>query len=107
VTEYEIMTRVLSQLKLDKSRPPIWEPYYYDGSDFRDGWTCSCCGKHSLLKKEICDGCDSIMNNVEHGEWIENPKVCHSPYCSLCGAIGNKSSYCPHCGAKMDGGKTE
>ena len=38
------------------------------------------------------------------GEWIENMKVCFSPYCSICGAIGDKSPYCPHCGAKMKGG---
>ena len=42
---------------------------------------------------------------VKHGKWIENHKVCHSPYCSICGAIGDKNVYCGHCGAKMDGGK--
>ena len=36
-------------------------------------------------------------------EWIENKKVCSSPYCSHCGAIGDKSSYCHHCGAIMKG----
>lgn len=68
MTEHEIMARVLSQLKLDTSRPPIWEPYYPEGSEYRNGWTCSCCGKHSFAKKEICDGCDSVMNNVKGGE---------------------------------------
>lgn len=39
------------------------------------------------------------------GEWIENRKVCSQPYCSVCGAIGNKGSYCSHCGSKMKGGE--
>ena len=34
------------------------------------------------------------------GEWIEREKN-RSPYCSLCGAIGNGSNYCGHCGAEM------
>lgn len=39
------------------------------------------------------------------GEWIENRRVCSQPYCSVCGAIGNKGNYCSHCGAKMKGGE--
>ena len=40
---------------------------------------------------------------VRHGEWIN-----HNTYveCSLCGAMPyNHSTYCPECGAKMDGKK--
>lgn len=49
---------------------------------------------------------------VVHGRWSdagfgELPK--HAPYgwaCSVCGGISfnNEYIYCPHCGAKMDGG---
>lgn len=48
---------------------------------------------------------------VVHGEWIPDPIMSRNPYarnynCSVCGnspiEVGN---YCPHCGAKMDGGK--
>lgn len=49
---------------------------------------------------------------VVHGRWSdagfgELPK--HAPYgwaCSACGGISfnNEYIYCPHCGAKMDGG---
>ena len=38
---------------------------------------------------------------VKHAYWIKNKKVCNSPYCSACCAIGS-GSYCHHCGAKMD-----
>ena len=41
------------------------------------------------------------VEEVKRGEWIEDRKVCSSPWCSRCGTIGHKSSYCPHCGAKM------
>ena len=37
------------------------------------------------------------------GEWIENKKICSSPYCSICGAIGGKGNFCHYCGAKMKG----
>lgn len=51
---------------------------------------------------------------VKHGEWIEIIKdigkgrtLTHYK-CSLCGVhINDKSNYCYHCGAKMDGGKEE
>ena len=42
---------------------------------------------------------------VRHGEWIN-----HNTYveCSLCGAMPyNPSTYCPECGAKMDGKEDE
>jgi uncharacterized paraquat-inducible protein A len=43
---------------------------------------------------------------VVHGEWIDRDG---KTWCSNCDASNKqyKPPYCPHCGAKMDGGKTE
>lgn len=39
------------------------------------------------------------------GVWVKDKKVCSSPFCSLCGAIGGEENYCHYCGAKMKGGE--
>ena len=44
---------------------------------------------------------------VRHGQWIYDKKA-QRPYCSVCkgyfyGATNSPMSYCPNCGAKMDG----
>jgi hypothetical protein len=49
---------------------------------------------------------------VRHGEWIEKPYLLGTTrYCSRCGENYGMPhgiyNYCPHCGAKMDGGKTD
>ena len=36
----------------------------------------------------------------KNGEWIKRSKGI-SPYCSLCGAVGDGANYCSHCGAEM------
>lgn len=43
---------------------------------------------------------------VKHGEWIDRDE---KTWCSNCDASNKqyKPPYCPHCGAKMDGGKHE
>ena len=50
---------------------------------------------------------------VVHGAWIHNPKREYDYICSVCRGdapedrMGNNATltpYCPHCGAKMDGG---
>ena len=46
---------------------------------------------------------------VRHGQWIYDKKA-QRPYCSVCkgyfyGATNSPMSYCPNCGAKMDGNK--
>ena len=56
---------------------------------------------------------------VKHGEWRKSQFVAHRGFyevrefiCSVCNKIYevkqpcNLMNYCPHCGAKMDGGKT-
>jgi hypothetical protein len=51
---------------------------------------------------------------VVHGEWIVNPKREYDYICSVCGGDAPEdrwrnnailTPFCPHCGAKMDGGK--
>ena len=48
---------------------------------------------------------------VRHGQWIYDKKA-QRPYCSVCkgyfyGATNSPMSYCPNCGAKMDGGDSD
>ena len=48
---------------------------------------------------------------VVHGRWIYDKKA-QRPYCSVCkgyfyGATNSPMSYCPNCGAKMDGGDSD
>lgn len=73
----------------------------------------------------ICDAIDEIKNiptvdavPVIHGRWIEPVPGDGFPYCSNCKKIAldrglflnrtlmdwHLTPYCPHCGAKMDGG---
>lgn len=46
-----------------------WKPHYYvfknTGKKMQEGWYCSVCGKHSHSRKEVCDGCNTIMWKVE------------------------------------------
>jgi hypothetical protein len=58
---------------------------------------------------------------VVHGEWMPTPDGINPVKCRRCGTVAPyrmesnsnhdiglypyKSNYCPHCGAKMDGGK--
>lgn len=56
---------------------------------------------------------------VQHGEWILNPCNIYNDatwVCSVCGnewvlidgtPLDNQMNYCPKCGARMDGGKTD
>lgn len=51
------------------------------------------------------------IDPVKHGKWIwQDSPVFGNPYgsymCPLCqNTMPHKTNYCPHCGAKMDGGK--
>ena len=50
------------------------------------------------------------VQEVKHGEWLYNRGQAPGEplyYCSLCidgGSDWGKDNFCPHCGAKMDGG---
>lgn len=47
---------------------------------------------------------------VRHGRWEDKPHkmMGECPRCSVCGSFDPiKYRYCPNCGAKMDGGKSD
>ena len=55
---------------IDGKEPPHWITSYYHskrfpGAKYKVGYICSRCGKHSWSKKDVCDGCNSIMINLE------------------------------------------
>ena len=73
-------------------------------------------GEHGLVERLFADGVYAVIAAfpaadvapVVHGRWIPfHSKISGDiQYCSAC-EIGfvAKSDYCPHCGAKMDGGE--
>jgi hypothetical protein len=66
VSDDEKIKSILAKhLKLNTSTPPKWEHHYpLEDSDYQDGWICSVCGKYSVVKRKVCDGCDSNMTNI-------------------------------------------
>lgn len=69
----------------------------------------------ALKNPQIAPTIDAVP--VEYGQWVKPqgmmpPEYHHRKCCSVCGGwalydrIGREwtSKYCPHCGAKMDGG---
>ena len=78
-------------------------------------------GEHPDVGNPFPDGVEAIdikdvdaipaadVAPVAHGRWIYDEKA-QRPYCSVCkgyfyGATNSPMSYCPNCGAKMDGSK--
>lgn len=75
---------------------------------------------HMKIQKLILDTPTIEAELVKHGEWVCDYD-CGCTKCSICGEYDalsrddyfyrggkirdNNSSYCPNCGAKMDGGK--
>ena len=61
--------------------------------------------KHSVLR-EISQAPDADVEEVKHGEWIEDGDY---QVCSVCGEEHHwdeyRATYCDACGAKMDGRK--
>lgn len=59
----------------------------------------------------VLDAPEVPGQEVEHGEWVHGEDV--DIQCSVCGCDALtegdyrqvQSAYCPHCGAKMDGGQ--
>jgi len=50
------------------------------------------------------------VQEVKHGRWLTDRFGFERAICSICQAVfegGDSWKYCPHCGAKMDGGDEE
>lgn len=66
-------------------------------------------GEPGRARKLIEDAPMVDAETVRHGRWIEKPttvKYWSYSECSVCGSWQEecRMNYCPHCGAKMDGG---
>ena len=62
----------------------------------------------AVVLRMIDDAPAADVAPVVHARWIYDKKA-QRPYCSVCkgyfyGATNSPMSYCPNCGAKMDGG---
>ena len=64
-------------------------------------WEHGLCAEYTIINQMV-----TIEAEPKHGRW--KTKVIHDTYCfqcSACNSIYNGDThYCPHCGAKMDGG---
>ena len=71
-------------------------PTFYDGQYIAD-WQAKCINEAPAVDAEP----------VRHGHWDDSFDGI-TPYCSVCGmshnCINRTPDYCPHCGARMDGG---
>ena len=79
----------------------------YDPTDEKAAVTISTAKK--LIRKVLKDTPTADVAPVVHGEWIptETPCMSENEDCSVCGyrtVYGSNWSYCPSCGARMDGG---
>lgn len=63
---------------------------------------------HSELQEAMDEAEKYVGNHIvgihgeKKGKWVERKN--RSPYCSLCGAVGDGGNYCSHCGVKMING---
>ena len=63
----EVCHRFKDKYNVAEIKNMKWRPRYYVsalGSKMLDGWICSVCGKHSIRRRETCDGCNSTMWTV-------------------------------------------
>ena len=60
-------------------------------------------------EKAIKDVPAADVVQVRHGKWTHKPDVYGFVYCSECDyeLHANSTSFCPNCGAKMDGERKE
>ena len=84
------------------------KPCKAEGKDY-NGCRCRACWVDDMLDEVDCFRPAADVAPVRHGRWIYDKKA-QRPYCSVCkgyfyGATNSPMSYCPNCGAKMDGSK--
>lgn len=74
-------------------------PTFYDGQDIAN-WQAKCINEAPAVDAEP----------VRHGHWDDSFDGI-TPYCSVCGmshnCINRTPDYCPHCGARMNGGNDD
>ena len=98
----------MTYIKLeDLQKFPIRQNHY----DKENGNEHFICGIETVI--EYAENLPTVdVVEAKHAEWVKTPY--RPPYCSCCdedvplhrdGENNYKSNYCPHCGAKMDGGK--
>lgn len=61
-----MIDEILKEMGVEPNKPARWKPHYYTSMSVppakrQEGWFCSKCGKHSWVKRNVCDGCDSHM----------------------------------------------
>lgn len=73
-----------------------------------EGWKGGrfCDGFGRKVVNEVIDSVPSVnVEPVRHGRWEQSIFAEDFKRCSVCSSIWSRTSnYCPHCGAKMDGG---
>ena len=83
-------------------------PEYISREAAKERFKCIAIVGTDYIMQRLDDVPAADVVEVRHGEWVD---IGLSEKCSLCGSIvcwdvyGNKYrySYCPNCGAKMDG----
>ena len=91
-----------------------WEEYYVPDPDSNVQWDYK---KELSVIKPVVDQMPTVdAVEVVHGRWIERKEIFSENEgevdaigCSECGKSQRKylrTNYCPNCGAKMDGGRT-
>lgn len=74
--------------------------------DYKDDDCCTTEGEVVILLKRLAELENADVEEVKHGEWKASVMSTGAPHCSLCNGVApSRYTYCPHCGAKMDGGK--
>lgn len=69
-----IIKTVCKNMGVDRTKPPHWMPNVDIVRDqttgqvvreYKRGYLCSYCGIHSWSRKQKCDGCNSVMQEVK------------------------------------------
>ena len=82
----------------------------------------------TIVDPAVAQYCDAVLLQIQqapaadvapvvHGEWVYVDFVSPTIHCSVCKGLApmdccgdyhsERTNYCPHCGAKMQGGKDE
>lgn len=72
------------------------------------------CGKENREGYKTCHNCGMLnvsatdVQSVKHGKWKKRMSTSDSVKCSVCGNSHEyETTYCPNCGARMDGDEND